>query len=241
MSRATTTAANPPSATHIHREGACGSAAAPACVALVGLRTTRRSTTRSCMSGIGRRDPSRAPCRPRCARAPARRPAAAPARVRDRLQHLELVRAVERPAPREQLVQHDAEREHVAARVERLSRGLLGRHVRDRADDDAGARVLRGSRARLAAIARPRRRASRARSPRASRSRCADQDVAGLHVAMQHAGRVRGRERVRDAGQELDALPPACAARSRSTQSSSVPPSTSSLTMYCWPSCSPTS
>ena len=55
--------------------------------------------------------------------------------------------------------------------------------------------------------------ASRARSPRASRSRFADQDVRGLDVAMQHAGRVGRREAVGDAREELDDLPPsACAA-----------------------------
>ena len=46
---------------------------------------------------------------------------------------------LERDAAREQLVEDDADRVEVAARVERLAPALLGRHVLGRADDEARA------------------------------------------------------------------------------------------------------
>ncbi len=136
-------------------------------------------------------------------------------RVRDRLQDLEVVRRVERPPAREQLVEHDAEREHVAARVERLAGRLLRRHVRDRPHDETGARVLRVG-ARAAARVGPA--GHELHEPEVRELRVAvavDQDVARLHVAMQHAGRVRGRERVGDARDELGALAPTAFRRAR--------------------------
>ncbi len=66
--------------------------------------------------------------------------------------------------------------------------------------------------------ARPSSRADELREPEVRELRVAvrvDQDVAGLHVAMQHAGCVRRRERVGDAGHELGALAPASLRRSR--------------------------
>jgi hypothetical protein len=58
---------------------------------------------------------------------------------------LQIVLCAERPAPRQQLVKHDAEREDVAARVERLTCRLLGRHVGNCANDQTRSRVLRSS------------------------------------------------------------------------------------------------
>jgi hypothetical protein len=57
--------------------------------------------------------------------------------MRDRVQDVEIGGPLERLAPGEQLVQQHGKREHIASRVERLPGCLLGRHVRDGADDDA--------------------------------------------------------------------------------------------------------
>ena len=62
--------------------------------------------------------------------------------VRD--QHLAEAVAGEGHAAGEQLVHHDAERVHVAAVIDvALALALLGAHVRRRADDEAGARLVR--------------------------------------------------------------------------------------------------
>ncbi len=50
----------------------------------------------------------------------------------------ELVVALEQAAAGDQLEQHDAEREHVGAAIDRAADALLGRHVRRLADEHAG-------------------------------------------------------------------------------------------------------
>ena len=123
-------------------------------------------------TGSGPRDPSPAPSRRPSAAAAARPPAAAPAApwmIACRTSRS--VAPGERPPPGQQLVQHDAEREDVAARVERLSRRLLRRHVRDGADDDARARARLGQRASGIVRRRALREVSPGRSPPAWRSR----------------------------------------------------------------------
>jgi hypothetical protein len=124
--------------------------------------------------------------------------------VHDGVHEVELGGAVERPAARQHLVEHDAEREDVAARVEHAARDLLGRHIGRCPDHGActrvrcarviGRRLLHGLRqAEIRELRVP---------------RTAYEHVGGLHVAMQHAGGVRRRERVRHADQELRHLPP---------------------------------
>jgi hypothetical protein len=59
----------------------------------------------------------------------------------DRAHHLQLVGALEQAALRRQLVEHDAEREDVAASIERLAAALLGAHVGVLAFDLAARRL----------------------------------------------------------------------------------------------------
>ena len=71
----------------------------------------------------------------------------------DRLERQEVGVAMEQPPDREHLVHDDAEREDVAAAVERLAEDLLGRHVRVLALDRAGARPrVRAARLRDAEV-----------------------------------------------------------------------------------------
>jgi len=56
----------------------------------------------------------------------------------DRVQDLHGVVASERRTPGKQLIEHDAEREHIAASVERLAPSLLGRHVGHGSDHGSG-------------------------------------------------------------------------------------------------------
>ena len=108
----------------------------------------------------------------------------------------------------QQLVEHHAEREDVAARVERLARGLLRRHVGDRADDHAGPRV----RADHARVSRRRRagfeQLGQAEVGELGVAVLRDEDVVGLDVAVQDAGGVRGRQAVGDADEQVDDLAP---------------------------------
>ena len=62
--------------------------------------------------------------------------------AQDRLDQLDHVPAVEGPPAREHLVEHDAQREHVAARVDGVAARLLGRHVRERPRDHALERAV---------------------------------------------------------------------------------------------------
>src|SRR5262249_32045427 len=62
----------------------------------------------------------------------------------------------ERPPPDQKLVRDHAERKHLAPRIGGLALGLLGRHVRRRADDVAHARERRAQRRRPAQPPRPR-------------------------------------------------------------------------------------
>ena len=126
--------------------------------------------------------------------------------MRDRVQDVEVGGPSERAAPAEQLVQHDGKREHVASRVDRLAGCLLGRHVRDGADDDArpGARLgrrVRDERGRLAEL-----RQAEVRQLRVAGLR--DQDVLGLDVTMQDAGLVRRGKTICEADDELDDVLP---------------------------------
>src|SRR5262245_58571595 len=128
----------------------------------------------------------------------------------DRVKDVEASRSAERAATGEKLVQHDAKREHVASRVNRLASRLLGRHVRDGADDDAshGARLGQGfadERGRLVQL----RQAEVRQLPVAA---LRDQDVLGLDVTMQDAGVVRGSRTISRANEHLDdVLPPSWA------------------------------
>jgi hypothetical protein len=96
--------------------------------------------------------------------------------VRDRAPRDEVVRALEQPAHGDELVQHDAEAEHVAPPIDVVAEALLGRHVRDLALHEPG---LVGA-------------------PRELR----DPEVDDLHVAVVRDDDVRGRDvAVHDAGE----------------------------------------
>jgi hypothetical protein len=60
------------------------------------------------------------------------------------LEQFQIRRCFEWPVAGQHLIQHHAERKHVAARVQRLAAGLLRRHVCDGADDDSLLRLFFG-------------------------------------------------------------------------------------------------
>ena len=66
-----------------------------------------------------------------------------PARAQDRREHVRHRLAVEQARAGQHLVEHDAERPDVGALVDSLALGLLGRHVRRGAEDDAELRAER--------------------------------------------------------------------------------------------------
>ena len=122
---------------------------------------------------------------------------------------VEIGRAGERPPSGQHFVQHDAEREDIAARVERLSDACSGdmyaavptmtpaarAHVGHRgAASSDGARFVQFRQAEIGQL---------------GVAALRDQNVLGLDVAVQNAGLVRRGESVGDAGQQLDDLAPA--------------------------------
>ena len=112
-------------------------------------------------------------------------------RVGDLLQRL----ALEGAPLREQLVQHDAEREHIGAAIGRVLPQLLGRHVQRRAGDRVvGQRIVLIGHARDAEVEH-------------ARLRAADhEDVGRLDVAMHHALVVRIGQRIGDAAHDQRGL-----------------------------------
>ncbi|HEU0031205.1 MAG TPA: hypothetical protein VFQ53_11270 [Kofleriaceae bacterium] len=123
---------------------------------------------------------------------------------------------------RDHLVQHDAEREHVGAAVDRLARELLGRHVAGRADHHAGRRPRRVDRGRLQRRVRHRlgergrlgvgrvlvvgRQLRDAEVEDLDAAIAGQEQVVGLDVAMDDVGFVRRREPARDLGRDLQGL-----------------------------------
>ena len=115
-------------------------------------------------------------------------------------------------AAEQQVVQDQAEGIDVRAPVDRLRTRLLGRHVRDGADDDPGQglsrrRIRRASgpgcavprRSRLGVVGRAR----HAEVHHQALAIGVNHDVGGLEVAMHDAGGVRGHEAGRDASRDL--------------------------------------
>ncbi len=108
------------------------------------------------------------------------------------IQHRVEAFALPRPVTGEHLPRDETEAVDVAARVERRALDLLRRHVRRRADRDAGHRELR--------IA-----GHRAREPEVGQQRTVvgvDEDVFRFHVAVHDTHRVRRAERARDVARE---------------------------------------
>ena len=121
-----------------------------------------------------------------------------------------LAASVEGARAREQLIQHHAKGKNIAARVQRLApRGLLGRHVSDRAEHHARPRALLGK--RLCGTHSIGRIFHQFRQPEISQlgiSARHHKDVGGLEIAMQDFRFVRRRQTVRDAGQEFHNFAP---------------------------------
>jgi hypothetical protein len=116
---------------------------------------------------------------------------------RDLREQRDGVAADEGRAPREAAEEHAAERVHVRARVDATrGAGLLRRHVRGRAEREAGAREV-------AAVVRHARDAE-VEELRAQRITPREHDVAGLQVAVDDAARVRRAERLGDALREAE-------------------------------------
>ena len=130
------------------------------------------------------------------------------ARIRRRLREVhehDLRRrlGLEGQAPREELVEDDADRVEVAARVERIAARLLGAHVLGRAADDAGARdagLLRlGAHLREAEVDDLHEVAARAHR--------LEDDVLGLEIAVDDVLGVRFGERGERLPQDVDDAP----------------------------------
>ena len=112
----------------------------------------------------------------------------------------------ERPPAGQHLVQDDAEGEHVTSGIEAPPLRLLRRQIVDRPENDSHTTWRPGHRLRLAAgvighLGQTKVRQLGIAVPR-------NQNVLRLDVAMQDAGVVRRRERVRHASQQFDDLAP---------------------------------
>ena len=152
----------------------------------------------------------------------------------------------ETASARRHLVEHDAEREQIGARVQLLAARLLRRHVGDRAERRARAGQDSSATPRSAAAStpptgvRPRRQLRQAEIEHLRVAARRDEDVGRLDVAVDDALRVRGVQRVgnldrrgRAAARSASGLPP--------MRCFSVCPSSNSMAMNGWPSCSPMS
>ena len=105
------------------------------------------------------------------------------------------------------LVEHDAEAEDVAARVDLQSPRLLRRHVLRRAHHEPGRRVRPDGRDSLGRLARGGPFLLNLREPEVHELRVAvltHHDVFGFHIAMDDAGGVRGSERIGDLARDLE-------------------------------------
>ena len=105
----------------------------------------------------------------------------------DSLQHLVRVLAAEGQLPGRQLIEQDADGEHVGAKVDAAALDVLGRHVRGRAEE-----LARHRHALLVDHLRD------AEVGELDEPVVADHHVLGLHVAVDDAGLVRVLERARD-------------------------------------------
>ena len=111
------------------------------------------------------------------------------------------------PPAGEHLVQHDAEREDVAPGVDGFAGHLLGRHIRERAEDGSGQCTCFTSGEAVL------RRSVLAQSREAEIRQLGvtvpgDQDVLGLDIPMQNSCRMGASQSVSHIHQKLDDLPP---------------------------------
>ena len=109
-----------------------------------------------------------------------------------RVHDLDGLRALEGDPPRQRLEQHGARREDVGARVDRVAEDLLRRHVARSAHDQAGPREVALQREGSARVARKR---SSQAEVQELRPAGRQEDVRGLHVAVDHSLRVQRVER----------------------------------------------
>ena len=148
--------------------------------------------------------------------------------------------ARERPAAGRHFVQHAPEAEDVRPRVDRLAAHLLGRHVTDRPEDHARAARWRWSTVCVAAGSR-RVLLGESEVQHLDAAVAGDQhDVLGLEVAVDDAERVGGRDAFRCLRGDVEQLADGDGA-ALDHRSAAISPSTSSETMYAWPSVCPTS
>jgi hypothetical protein len=120
--------------------------------------------------------------------------------VQQRNEHDSGVRPFERTLAGRHLVDEDAERKDVAARVDRISHQLLGRHVGERADDLALARLLDAWQPRRLDVL------GEAEVEHLHAAVGADHDIGRLEVAMDDPPGVRRGERLGDGNRNRQQL-----------------------------------
>ncbi len=156
--------------------------------------------------------------------------------VQNRVDHLDGRRAGERLRSGRHFVDDRPEREEIAAVIDRVAEQALRRHVVGRAEDAAG----RGeAAARFLIEVDDRRLFGQAEVEQLHDAALGDEDVGGLHVAMNDALLVRRVERIGDLDGEVDHFDGRSAAR-RSYAAFSVSPRSSSMAMKGRPSNSST-
>ena len=111
--------------------------------------------------------------------------------VQRRLHHLHRLRPRKRGTTRQRLEEHDPRREDVGARVDRVAQDLLRRHVAWGPHDQAGSRQVALQREGAARLRREGPRQAEVQQLRAARRQ---EHVGGLHVTVDDALRVQGRE-----------------------------------------------
>jgi len=121
--------------------------------------------------------------------------------VNNRTHDVEIGGSSEGASTGQRFIQHDTEREDVASGIERLSERLLWRHVRSGSDNDSLPRPQIGPRGRVVGGGRFFLELGQPEVGQFGVAAGGEQDVLGLHVAVEDAGVMGRGQRIREAGQ----------------------------------------